>query len=142
MRLHEWDAIPSDLKGRPFVRHTPVHTHFRTTYEEMHAVGHFIAEHLNAGKGPRAVIVPLRGYSMMNREGMPLYDELANRGYLDALKEELSPAVRLVEIDYHINDPQCAAATVELFLEFMASKDSLPVTPEAHMASRALGGVR
>jgi uncharacterized protein (UPF0261 family) len=147
MRLHEWDAIPSDLEGRPFVRHTPVHTHFRTTYEEMRAVGHFIAQHINAGKGPRAVIVPLRGYSMMNREGMPLYDETANRGYLDALKDELSPAVRLVEIDHHINDPQCAAATVDLFLELLVSKGSSslpswPAPPEAHSFSRTVGGVR
>ncbi len=130
MRLHEWGAIPADLAGRPFMRHTPVHTHFRTTYQEMSAVAHFIAQHLNPGKGPRAVIVPLRGYSMMNREGMPLYDDAANQGYRDTLKKELSPAVQLVEIDCHINDAQCAAATVALFLELMASGDA-PSPPNA-----------
>lgn len=124
MRLHEWGAIPSDLKDRPYVRHTPVHTHFRTTYDEMSAVAHFIAEHLNPAKGPRAVIVPLRGYSMMNAKGMPLYDAAANRGYLDTLKRELSSDVRLVEIDHHINDAACAAATVDLYLELQASKYS------------------
>jgi len=122
MRLHTWDKIPPELKGRPFVRHTPTHTHFRTTYEEMSEVAHYIAEHLNAGHGPRGVVVPLRGYSMMNREGMPLYDEKANRGFLDTLVKELSPDVKLVEIDYHINDPECAAATVDLFLSLRASK--------------------
>ena len=124
MRLHEWGAIPAELEGRPFMRHTPVHTHFRTTYVEMSAVAHFIAQHLNIGKGPRAVIVPLRGYSMMNREGMPLYDDAANQGYRDTLRKELSPAVQLIEIDCHINDAQCAAATVALFLELMASRDA------------------
>ncbi len=147
MRLHEWGAIPPDLKDRPFVRHTPVHTHFRTTYDEMGAVAHFIAEHLNPAKGPRAVIVPLRGYSMMNAEGMPLYDEAANQGYLDTLKKELAPEVRLVEIDHHINDPACAAATVALYMELLASKDSSSLnpsrpTPEVRPLSPPAGGTR
>lgn len=123
MRLHVWGAIPAGLEDRPFVRHTPSHTHFRTTYEEMGAVAHFIAEHINPGHGPRAVIVPLRGYSMMNCKGMPLYDEQANQGFPDILKKELSPDVQLLEIDHHINDPECAAATVELFLKMMTGRN-------------------
>ena len=54
----------------------------------------------------------------MNREGMPLYDEEANKGYLDTLRKELSPDVVLAEVDAHINDAECAAATVELFMKF------------------------
>lgn len=123
MLLYAWDSIPPEYKDRPYVRHTPIHTHLRTTYAEMSGVAHYIAEHLNAGHGPRAVIVPLRGYSMMNREGMPLYDEKANRGFLDTLRKELIPEVKLVEVDYHINDPECAAATVDLFLSLRASKN-------------------
>jgi uncharacterized protein (UPF0261 family) len=122
MRLHEWDSIPPELRDRPYVRHTPTHTHFRTTGEEMGAVAHYIAEHLNSGKGPRAVIVPKRGYSMMNRQGMPLYDDAANMAFLETLQKELSPGVRLVEGDYHINDPECAAATAELFLKLWAAR--------------------
>ena len=123
MLLYAWDSIPPEYKDRPYVRHTPIHTHLRTTYAEMSGVAHYIAEHLNAGHGPRAVIVPLRGYSMMNREGMPLYDEKANRGFLDTLRKELIPEVKLVEVDYHINDSECAAATVDLFLSLRASKN-------------------
>ena len=122
MRLHEWDSIPAELSGRPYVRHTPTHTHFRTTKEEMAAVAHYIAEHLNPGKGPRAVIVPKRGFSMMNRQGMPLYDETANMAFLETLQKELSPDVGLVEGNYHINDAECAAATAELFLKLWAAR--------------------
>ncbi len=124
MRLHLWGSIPADLHDRCYVRHTPTHTHFRTTREEMRAVAHYIAEHLNQGKGPRAVVVPKRGYSMMNRQGMSLYDEEANMGFLDTLQKELSPEVTLLAGDYHINDPECAAATVELFLELWGAKAS------------------
>jgi uncharacterized protein (UPF0261 family) len=122
VRLHEWDAIPAELRDRPYVRHTPTHTHFRTTREEMCNVAHYIAEHLNKGKGPRAVVVPKHGFSMMNRPGMTLYDEKANMGFLETLQQELSPEVTLLELDYHINDPECAAATVELFLQLWNAK--------------------
>jgi len=90
----------------------------------MSAVAHYVAEHLNAGKGPRAVVVPKRGYSMMNRQGMPLYDEAANMGFLETLQKELSREVILVEGDYHINDPECATATFELFLKLWQAKAS------------------
>jgi uncharacterized protein (UPF0261 family) len=117
MRLHVWGQIPDELDDRPYVRHTPTHTHFRTTYDELHEVGTYIAEHLNAGKGPRAAIVPTRGYSMMNREGMPLYDEAANKGYEDALKEQLNDDVGLLVRDKHINDEAFAEDVVELFMK-------------------------
>ena len=82
IRLHEWqEHWTGELQNRPFVRHTPTHTHFRTTCEEMAAVGHYIAQRLNDGSGPRAALIPLRGFSMMNREGKPLYDADANLGY-------------------------------------------------------------
>lgn len=117
MRLHVWGEIPEALKDRPYVRHTPTHTHFRTTYDEMYQVGAYVADHLNVGKGPRAAIVPRLGYSMMNREGMPLYDERANQGFADALKEKLSSEVIYFERDQHINDEAFAEAVVALFMK-------------------------
>ena len=118
IRLHEWqENWPDDLKNRPFVRHTPTHTHFRTTREEMAAVGHYVAQRLNEGSGPRAALIPLRGFSMMNREGKPLYDADANMGYTETLRAELSPAVRREELDLHINDAEFAQFTAKVFME-------------------------
>lgn len=116
MRLHDWSKIPAELKDRPYVRHTPTHTHFRTTYDELYKVGTYIAEHLNDGKGPRAVLVPLGGYSMMNREGMPLYDAEANKGYSDAIADKLNEDVQVFISDKHINDEPFADEVVDLFL--------------------------
>lgn len=120
IRLHEWrDDFPEELLARKFVRHTPTHTHFRTTPDEMRAVAEYVANALNQGTGPRAAVVPLRGYSMLDAEGKPLYDELANLAYAETLREKLSDEVELVERDNHINDPEFAAATVDLFLKLM-----------------------
>ena len=124
IRLHEWSKIPEELKDRLYVRHTPTHTHFRTTYDEMYEVGTYIADHLNAGKGPRAAIVPLKGYSMMNREGMPLYDAEANKGYENALREKLSDDVILFTRNYHINDKEFAGEVVDLFMQLWNKTNS------------------
>jgi uncharacterized protein (UPF0261 family) len=81
-----------------------------------------VAEHLNAGKGPRAAIVPTRGYSMMNREGMPLYDEEANKGFADALRDKLEDDVVLFTRDQHINDESFAEEVVDLFMQLWNEK--------------------
>jgi uncharacterized protein (UPF0261 family) len=123
MRLHVWSQIPDELKDRPYVRHTPTHTHFRTTYDELYQVGAYIAEHLNQGKGPRAAIVPLKGYSMMNREGMPLYDEAANKGYEQALDDLLNDDIPILKHPSHINDEEFAKEVVALFMNLWVQKD-------------------
>ncbi|MGD8399245.1 MAG: Tm-1-like ATP-binding domain-containing protein [Anaerolineae bacterium] len=117
IRLHgRPDALPEELQARAYVQHTPTHTHVRTSADEMAAVARHVAERLNAASGPRAVMVPLRGYSMLNREGEVLYDEVANRAYLQAMKASLSPKVELIEVDAHINDRAFADAVVDTFL--------------------------
>jgi uncharacterized protein (UPF0261 family) len=117
IRLHgRPEDLPGDLRERACVQHTPTHTHVRTSSEEMAAVARYIAGRLNAGTGPRAVMIPLRGYSMLNSEGRVLYDEASNRAFAEAMKDALAPAVEYIEMDAHINDRQFAEATAEVFL--------------------------
>jgi uncharacterized protein (UPF0261 family) len=117
IRLHgRPEDLPEELRRRATVQHTPIHTHVRASGEEMAAVARFTAERLNAARGPRAVLIPLRGFSMLNREGEILYDEAANMAYAEAMDQALSPEVRLVKMDVHINDRAFADATVDTFL--------------------------
>jgi len=117
MLLKEWrEDFPPDLQNRIFVRHTPTHTHFRTTYAEMYAVGSFMTQKLNQGKGKRCVIVPLQGYSMLNAPGKPLWDAHANSGFLDAVADQKNPDVTLITPDFHINDPELAEIVVNTYL--------------------------
>jgi uncharacterized protein (UPF0261 family) len=83
-------------------------------------VARYTAERLNAGSGPRAVMIPLRGYSMLNREGQVLYDEASNRAYVEAMEQALSPEVALIKVDAHINDRAFADETVDMFLRLRA----------------------
>jgi uncharacterized protein (UPF0261 family) len=117
IRLHgKPEELPLELRQRACVQHTPTHTHVRTSADEMAAVARTIAERLNAGRGPRAAMIPLRGYSMLNRQGLVLYDEASNRAFAQAMEETLGPDVELITVDAHINDRAFAEATVATFL--------------------------
>ena len=121
IRLHgKPEELPPELRQRACVQHTPTHTHVRTSAEEMAAVARTIAERLNAGRGPRAVMIPLRGYSMLNREGEILYDEASNRAFAEAMEEALRPAVEFITVDAHINDRAFAQETIATFLRLRA----------------------
>jgi len=123
IRLHgRPEDLPAELRARANVQHTPTHTHVRSSAGEMVAVARHIAQRLSAGRGPRAVLVPLRGYSMLNREGQILYDEASNRAFLEATREALAPEVELIEVEAHINDRAFADAVVDTFLRLRAGE--------------------
>jgi len=110
------EELSEEVRQRAYVQHTPIYSHVRASAKEMAAVAHFIAERLNAGIGPRAAIIPLRGFSMLNRAGEVLYDEVSNMAYVETMREALSTDVELIEMDMHINDQEFAEATVNTFL--------------------------
>lgn len=123
IRLHgRPEELDAGLRQRACVQHTPTHTHVRASAGEMAAVARYVAERLNAGSGPRAVMVPLRGYSMLNREGEILYDEAANRAYVQVMEQALAPDVELIKVDAHINDQTFADAVVDTFLRLRAAE--------------------
>jgi uncharacterized protein (UPF0261 family) len=125
IRLHgRPDELPEELRARACVQHTPTHTHVRASAGEMAAVARWIAERLNAARGARAVLIPLQGYSMLNRRGQVLYDEAANRAFATAMAESLLPEVELVSLDAHINDAAFAAAVVDTFLRLRGRASS------------------
>jgi uncharacterized protein (UPF0261 family) len=124
IRLHgSPEELTEELRGRASVQHTPTHTHVRTSAEEMAAVARYIAQRLNEGKGPRAVMIPLRGFSMLNREGEVLYDEASNLAFAEAMEQLLSPDVELVQVDAHVNDREFAGATVDSFLRLLGAEE-------------------
>jgi uncharacterized protein (UPF0261 family) len=85
----------------------------------MAQVGKIMAERLNGAKGPTAVLIPLRGWSIYGARGGPLYDEAGYTNFLKALKNQIRAHIRLEEVDAHINDPLFADRCVEQLVEFM-----------------------
>jgi uncharacterized protein (UPF0261 family) len=107
--------MPVKFRDRLLYQHNPAVTLMRTTPEENAVLGRLIAEKLNRAQGPTALLVPLRGVSMIDAEGVVFYDPVADTALFEALRTHLEPRVELIEVDAHINDPGFASALVDTF---------------------------
>ena len=107
----------------------------RTTPEESAKLGEIIAGKLNRTTGPTAMFLPLRGVSMIDAEGMPFHDPIADKALFDALRTHLDRSkVELVELDLHINDPAFADAMADRLLEMLEARHLAETVLESALA--------
>ncbi len=113
------DTVPEKFRARRFYQHNPSVTLMRTTPEENDQLGKQIAEKASAARGPTAVLVPLRGVSAIDAEGQPFWWPEADQALFQSLRQWISPHVRLVELDLHINDPRFAEEAARALLGWL-----------------------
>ena len=102
--------------GRLFYDWNPSVTLMRTNVEENARMGEVFAEKANAAQGPVAILLPLRGVSILDGDGERFCDREADQAMFDALKRNLKPGIEVVEMDCNINDPPFADKAVEMML--------------------------
>jgi uncharacterized protein (UPF0261 family) len=110
------DTIPSKFKDRLLYQHNPSVTLMRTTSDECREIGRRIAHQLNRATGPLVVMLPMRGVSMIDREGQPFHDPEADTALFTSLRAELKGSIRVREVDAHINDEEFAQAVADELL--------------------------
>ena len=114
-----WETVPEKYVGRRFHVHNATVTLMRTTPDENAAIGTWIAERLNKMEGPVRFLLPLRGVSAIDAEGMPFHDPQADQALFSAIRSGWKPSAKrqLIEVDDHINSPRFAEAVVKAFRE-------------------------
>jgi uncharacterized protein (UPF0261 family) len=115
------ETVPAQFKSRNLYVHNPSVTLMRTTPEECAEIGRFTATKLNNATGPVTVLIPLRGFSAIDKIGGPFYSQEALDAYRSAVKSSLNPTVRLIELDAHINDEEFARAAADLLTESISA---------------------
>jgi uncharacterized protein (UPF0261 family) len=113
------ETVPEKFRARRFYQHNPTVTLMRTTPEENDALGKEIAHKASAARGPTAVLVPLRGVSALDAEGKAFWWPEADSALFQSLRNWMSPHVRLIELDLHINDPAFGETAARTLLEMM-----------------------
>jgi uncharacterized protein (UPF0261 family) len=116
------ETVPEKFRRRRFYQHNPTVTLMRTTPEENDRLGKEIAQKASAARGPTAVLVPLRGVSAIDREGQPFWWPEADAALFQSLRNWISPQVRLIELDLHVNDQEFAAAAAKVLLDFRSNR--------------------
>jgi uncharacterized protein (UPF0261 family) len=92
----------------------------RTTAEELRAAADVIAERLNQARGPWTFLVPLQGWSSLDKPGRPIYDPAADAAFVARLKQRLAEPSRVRELDLHLYTPEFARAAVDEFVRLHA----------------------
>jgi uncharacterized protein (UPF0261 family) len=116
------ESIPMRLRNRKTYMHNPYNANVKVSRREMARVAETMAERVNEARGPVAIVVPLRGWSIYGAKGGPLHDEVGYRVFLKALRQRLRDGIVLEEIDAHINDPVFVDRCVNRLVDFMRRK--------------------
>jgi uncharacterized protein (UPF0261 family) len=114
-------------RDRPQYVQDALRVQVRTTADELRQAADVIAERLNRAKGPWTFLVPLKGWSSLDKEGRPMYDPAADAAFVARLKEKLADRRRLKEVDLHLYTPEFARVAVDEFVrQFEEAKAEVP----------------
>jgi uncharacterized protein (UPF0261 family) len=113
-------SMPAQYQDRQLYEWNPTVTLMRTTAEENARMGRIFAQKLNAARGPARVLIPLRGFSMLDSPGERFWNPDADAAFIRALRADLRPEIEVEELDANINDPQFADRAAAVLLEMLA----------------------
>jgi uncharacterized protein (UPF0261 family) len=93
----------------------------RTTAEELCQAADVIAQRLNQAKGPWTFLIPLQGWSSLDKPGRPIFDAQADAAFVARLKQKLDDPSHLKEVDMHLYTPEFARVAVDEFVRLFES---------------------
>jgi uncharacterized protein (UPF0261 family) len=91
------------------------------TAEELSTAADTIAARLRQAKAPFAFLVPLRGWSALDRDGRLLFDPAADAAFAQRLKDRLDNPSAVVEVDLNLDTPEFARVAVNEFGRLFAA---------------------
>jgi uncharacterized protein (UPF0261 family) len=113
------DTVPEKYRNRKLYEWNPNVTLMRTNQEENAKIGELIAMAANAAKGPVAILLPLRGLSMLDSEGNEFWDPDADQACFEAIKNKIRSDIPVLELDNNINDKEFADKASAVLLEML-----------------------
>lgn len=113
------ETVPPHYKDRNLYVWNPAVTLMRTTVEENTQLGCIFAEKLNAATGPVRVLIPLRGFSILDSPGQRFWDPEADGAFIASLKANLRSDIPVEEHDLNINDQAFAERCAQALLEML-----------------------
>jgi len=121
----EPETIPEKCRGRKIIRHSPLITDVRVTKEEQVEVAEELARRLKHTRDPAVFMIPNKGYDSYSVEGKPFWEPESDKAFAETLKAALPSNIKVVELDYDINDPRFAEEMVNALIMLMVQKGLL-----------------
>ena len=116
-------SVPAKYNGRNFYKHNPTVTLMRTTVEENRQLGLAIAAKLNLCTSRAALVIPLKGVSMIDAPGQAFYGPEEDAMLFATLRENITnPLVEIIEVDANINDAAFSDVAAQKLVELLKAK--------------------
>jgi uncharacterized protein (UPF0261 family) len=115
------ESVPGKYASRLLYEWNANVTLMRTTVEENRRIGAMIAETASRCAGPVAVLLPLRGVSMLDSPGGAFWSPDADHACFEAIRSHLKQGIPVIDVDANINDPIFADRATRTFLELSGS---------------------
>lgn len=112
----ERNTVPAKFESRNIYVHNPQVTLLRTNAQECARLGKILADKVNAYTGPVTVLLPMKAISIISAEGQAFHDPVADKALFDAIRDNLSSNVKLIEVEAEINAPEFSRACVDALL--------------------------
>ena len=124
------ESVPEKYRERNLYQWAPTATLLRTNIDENRRIGEMIAAAANAATAPVAIVLPLKGFSMLDREGGAFWDPAADAACFDAIKSNLRQDIPVIELPYNINDRRFAEAAADTLLNLMRQSETYRVAKQ------------
>jgi uncharacterized protein (UPF0261 family) len=102
-----------EYESRKQFRYDSARTFLRLSEPELVMVAQAMAEKLNKALGPVTVVIPLGGWSSVDKRGTDFYDGDLDRTFVEELKRTLHADITLKEVDADLDTPEFARAVVD-----------------------------
>jgi uncharacterized protein (UPF0261 family) len=110
------DYLP-EYESRKKYDYDALRTFVRLSSSELTKVAQVMAKKINQARGPVKVIIPLGGWSSVDKRGSYFHDREADRIFVNELKRQLKQDIEAREVDADLDTPEFAQAIVEAFDE-------------------------
>ncbi len=100
-------------RDRPQYVQDALRVQVRTTAVELRQAADVIAERLDRARGPWTFLVPLEGWSSLDRKGRPIHDPAADAAFVARLRERLADPGRVRDVPLHLYTPEFARVAVD-----------------------------
>ena len=74
-------------------------------------------------------MIPLRGWSSVDRPGRPTYDPEEDKVFCRTVRDVLKKDIEVIEVDANMEDPEFAAAVMEAADGFFEDRGRGTITP-------------
>ena len=113
------ETVPEQFLERNLYQWNPNVTLLRTNVEENVRIGEILVAAINRATAPTAVLLPMRGVSMLDSEGERFWDPEADHACFDTIRNGVRADIPVHEVDHNINDAQFADTAANTLLELM-----------------------